>query len=148
METAASCRGPWKHGRRCIVVANGFYEWQVKDDEIRQPYFICLKDRDVFGFAALWDNSITDDGVIVESCAIITIDASPFMAEIHNDKKRMPTIIARFDYEAWLQGSAQEARAVLRQFSDDALVAWPVSRAVNSPKTNSPELIEPVNNIF
>jgi putative SOS response-associated peptidase YedK len=142
LETAASYRGPWKHGKRCIMVCSGFYEWHVQVDGTKQPYFIRLKNRDVFGFAALWDSSTTDEGVTVESCTIITMDANPFMAEIHNDKKRMPAILAHEDHQAWLSGNHHQALAALKQYPDDGLVAWPISKAVNVPKNNGPELIE------
>lgn len=145
IETAASYRGPWKRGQRCLMLASGFYEWQVQPDGTKRPFYIHLTDQPVFAFAALWDRSVTDDGVALESCTIITMPASPFMAEIHNDKKREPAMLERKDHQAWLSGSADEARAVLRPYPDDLLAAWPVSKAVNSPKNQGQELIRPSN---
>jgi len=66
------------------------------------------------------------------------------MSEIHNTKRRMPAILSREDHEAWLTGNASDAKAVLRPYPDDLMVAWPVSTRVNSPRNNDPGLIEPV----
>lgn len=144
IETAASYRGPWNRAQRCIVVASGFYEWQQRSSG-RQPYFIHLADRDTFGFAGLWDRSVASDGTAVESCTIITLPASPLLAEIHNVKKRMPAILSEEDHDAWLRGTQADARAALRQYSDELLVAYPVSTRVNNPKNDDPQLITPLD---
>jgi putative SOS response-associated peptidase YedK len=65
------------------------------------------------------------------------------MAEIHNVKQRMPAILAAGDIEAWLTGSADDARGALKQYPADSMVAWPVNRRVNTPKNNHESLIEP-----
>jgi putative SOS response-associated peptidase YedK len=70
--------------------------------------------------------------------------ANPLMAEIHNVKARMPAILAREDRDAWLAGSLEDARAALKPYPADLMVAWPVSTRVNTPRNNSAELIEPV----
>src|SRR5271170_726175 len=73
---AASWKGPWSRGQRCILPAAGFYEWQVQTDgKTKQPYYITANDQAIFGFAGLWDRSKRDDGTGVESCAIITMPA-------------------------------------------------------------------------
>jgi putative SOS response-associated peptidase YedK len=64
--TAASYRGPWKRGQRCILPATGFYEWQVRESG-KQPFYIYLTDQSLFGFAGLWDASTGADGVVLES---------------------------------------------------------------------------------
>jgi putative SOS response-associated peptidase YedK len=143
IETAASYRGPWQRGQRCILVASGFYEWQLRAHG-KQPYFIHVADREHFGFAGLWDRSFTPGGVAIESCTIITVPASPLLAEIHNSKKRMPAILRESDHEAWIRGTAEEAKAALIQYPDEQLTAYPVSPRVNSPKYDEPSLIEPV----
>jgi putative SOS response-associated peptidase YedK len=140
--TAASYRGPWKRGQRCILPAAGFYEWQVVGDR-KQPWLIRVRDRDVFGLAGLWDASTTEAGETVESVTIITMPANPLMAEIHNAKARMPAILKVEDYAAWLAGSLKDAEACLAPFPQDRMEAWTVSTAVNSPKNDRPELIEP-----
>jgi putative SOS response-associated peptidase YedK len=139
--TSPAYRGPWKRAQRCIVPANGFYEWQLLPDGAKQPYFIHLKDRELFGFAGLWDSSTSADGETTLSFTIITLPASPFMAEIHNTRMREPAILHQEDHEAWLAGSADQAQAALRSYEGELMSAHAVSTRVNSPRNNGPELI-------
>ena len=141
LHTAASWRGPWKHQQRCILPASGFYEWHVNEDGSKQPYYIHLQDQDVFGFAGLWDRSTSDSGEVIDSCTIITLPASPFMAHIHNDKQREPALLRSEDHEVWLSGNAQDALASLKPYPDELLRAWPVSKRVNTPRNNDSSLI-------
>jgi len=136
---AATWRGPWSRGQRCILATTGFYEWQVQaDGKTKQPYYITANDQAIFGFAGIWDRSRRDDGTRVESCAIVTMPASKLMSEIHNAKQRMPAILTREDRDAWLKGTTDEAFAALKQYPDAHLVATPVSTRVNAPKNNGP----------
>ncbi|MEP7246471.1 MAG: SOS response-associated peptidase [Gammaproteobacteria bacterium] len=147
VETAASYRGPWKRGQRCIQVASGFYEWHLNSAGQKFPYFIHLNDQETFGFAALWDRSVAVDGTATESVVHITMPANALMAEIHNtgnNPHRMPAILRREDHDAWLNGTADDARAALAQYPADLMVAYKVSTRVNTPKNNGPELIDPV----
>jgi putative SOS response-associated peptidase YedK len=137
-----SWRGPWKRGQRCILPASGFYEWHVNLDGSKTPFYITCADQPLFGFAGLWESSRGADGVALESCTIITMPPNPLMAEIHNVKQRMPAILQTSDIDAWLSGSADAARAALKPYPADAMVAWPVSRRVNTPKNNHASLIE------
>ena len=74
VQTAASYRGPWKRAQRCLVVAKGFFEWQVQaDGKTKVPFFIHVDDQEVFAFAGLWDSSRTDAGDTIESCTHIKI---------------------------------------------------------------------------
>ena len=147
VETAASYRGPWKRGQRCLQVASGFYEWHVDADGRKFPYYIHLADQECFAFAALWDSSAKADGSAIESVVHITMPANELMADIHNtgnNPHRMPAILREEDHEAWLAGSVDEARAVLRQYASDLMVAYKVGPRVNSPKNNDAALIEPL----
>ena len=145
IETAASYRGPWKRGQRCLVLASGFYEWQLlPDGKSKQPYFIKPADQDSFAFAGLWDSSKADDGTTTYSFTIITLPASPLMAQIHNTTLREPALLSPQGCRIWLDGDAEQGRALLTPYPDDLIVAWPVSKRVNSPKTNDAKLIEPV----
>jgi putative SOS response-associated peptidase YedK len=142
---AATWRGPWTRGQRCIMPALGFYEWQVKaDGKSKQSYYITMNDQDVFGFAGLWDRSTRADGVVVESCTIVTMPANQLMTEIHNVKHRMPAILAKEDRDTWLTAGPEEAFKVIKQYPDTHMVATPVSTRVNTPKNNDAELIEPI----
>ena len=140
---AATWRGPWQRGQRCIMPALGFYEWQVQaDGKSKQPFYIALNDQDVLGFAGLWDSSTGADGVAIESCAIVTMPANKLMTEIHNVKHRMPAILAKEDRETWLTGAPDDAFKVIKQYPDTHMVATPVSTRVNTPKNNDANLIE------
>jgi putative SOS response-associated peptidase YedK len=144
VQTAASYRGPWQRGRRCLVVASGFYEWQTQaDGKSKIPYYIHLNDQEVFAFAGLYEASRTAQGEIIESCVHLTMPANGLLSEIHNTKHRMPAILAKEDREAWLSGSADEAWSALKPYPDGHMVAWPVSTAVNKPSNNNAELIVP-----
>lgn len=146
-ETAASYRGPWRRGQRCLQLASGFYEWHLDRYGRKAPYLISLADQELFAFAGLWDRSIKDDGSVVESCVHMTMPANALMADIHNtgnNPHRMPAILRLEDRAAWLEGSLEEARAALVPYPADLMVAYEVSSRVNSVKNNSPDLIEPV----
>jgi len=144
VQTSACYRGPWNRGQRCLVVVSGFYEWQVQaDGKNKIPFYITLNDQDVAAFAGLWDASRTDSGETIESVTHITVPANQLVGEIHNTKHRMPAILSREDREAWLTGTPEEAWAVLKPYSDEHTVAWPVSTRVNTPKNDDVALIEP-----
>ena len=145
VETSASYRAPWKRGQRCILPAQGFYEWHVNEDGSKQPFYIHLNDQPVFGFAGLWDKSTAEDGTVIESCTIITLPANALMADVHNGRARMPAILAREQRETWLSGTADAARAVLQSYPQELMIAYPVSKQVNSPRNNEERLIEPLN---
>jgi putative SOS response-associated peptidase YedK len=134
-------RGPWKRGQRCILPAAGFYEWHVNDDGSKTPFYATMADQPVFGFAGLWDRSVTAEGAALESCTIITMPPNALMAEIHNAKQRMPAILQSQDIEAWLSGSLDDARGALKPYPDDLMHAQKVSTRVNSPKNNDENLL-------
>jgi putative SOS response-associated peptidase YedK len=142
---AATWRGPWKRGQRCIMPAFAFYEWQVQaDGKSKQPFYITLNDQNVFGFAGLWDSSTGADGITVQSCTIVTMPANELMTEIYNVKHRMPAILAKEDQEVWLSGDPDDAFKAIKQYPDTHMVATAVSTRVNTPKNNDAKLIEPV----
>ena len=146
LETAAAWRGPWQRHRRCIIPANGFYEWHLGSEGRKSPYLIELTDQPLFGFAGLWEGSRREDGTIVRSCALVTLPANALMRDIHNtgsNPYRMPAILHAEDHETWLSGAAHEARAALRQYPDDRMHAYRVSTRVNSPKNDDPQLVAP-----
>lgn len=145
IETGPCWRGPWKRAQRCILPTTSFYEWHVNTDGTKQPFVIEVADQPVFGFAGLWDRSIRADGTAIESCTIITVPASKLMAEIHNAKQRMPAILRAEDREAWLSGSAVDAKARLVPYPDELLHAYRVSARVNSAKNNDVGLIQPLS---
>jgi putative SOS response-associated peptidase YedK len=136
-----SFRSAFKKGR-CLVVADGFYEWKKIGDR-KQPYFIRLKDDRPFGFAGLAEHWRGDDKVI-DSATIITTDANPLMAGIHD---RMPVILPRESYGLWLDPefkSKEELLSLLRPYPAEEMVAIPVSTLVNSPKNEDPCCVNPL----
>jgi putative SOS response-associated peptidase YedK len=143
MEASPAFRGPWEKGQRCIVPAEGFYEWQMMPDAPRQPWFIGLANKEVMAFAGLWERSVKADRTVVESFAIITVPANELMAKIHSEK-RMPAILHMEDLEVWLSGTPEQAKATLIQFPDDQLRAYKVSPRVNTPKNDDESLLEAI----
>ena len=130
--------------RRCLVLADGWYEWQVTPDG-KQPWFIRMKDARPLAFAGLWERwKDPKDGALLESCTIVTTDASQSIRKIH---ERMPVVLAEADRDRWLDTAFSETdklSELLRPYEPKALEAWPVSRQVNAPKNQGPELIASV----
>ena len=127
--------------RRCLIVADGFYEWQ-KTDGGKQPYHIRMKDSSPFAFAGLWE-TWDGDGEEIRSCSIITTDANDLMNEIHH---RMPVILTPETYEAWLAPGFEEKEPfldLLRPYPSDGMEVYPVSRRVNRPSNNEPSVVQP-----
>jgi putative SOS response-associated peptidase YedK len=143
--SAPSYRDAWSRGQRCLLVMGGFYEPHVNADGSRDPYFVRLADREVFGVAGLWDRSRRADGSYVLSCTLITVPANPLLAEVHNGKQRMPAILGEKDHASWLSGTPPQARAALAPYADERMVAWRVRRSVNNPRQrNDASLIAPL----
>jgi putative SOS response-associated peptidase YedK len=127
---------------RCLVIAAGWYEW-TGNKAPRQPHLFKRVDGHSFAFAGIWTNRKIDDEW-VSSYAIVTTDADELSAPVHD---RMPLIVHPLAYDAWLSPDAepQDYRAVIENPGDDAeYVVFPVSKAVNSPKNDSPELVNHV----
>lgn len=136
-------RAAFRH-RRCLVAADGFYEWKRLDGS-KQPYWIGLQDRRPLAFAGLWEHWDAPDGSgTVESCTIITTGADHVVRPLH---ERMPVILAPDDYDRWLDPDAgpPDLQRLLVPFESDDLVAYPVSRAVNNPRNDNPDLLLPVS---
>jgi putative SOS response-associated peptidase YedK len=142
LEAAPAFRDPWKKGQRCVIPAAGFYEWHQPVGRPRQPWFVGLANKEVMPFAGLWDRSKRADGVMIESCTIITMPANDFLAKIDNVDKRMPAILRMEEIESWLTGTPEQARTALSQYPGEQLRAHMVSPRVNSPKNDDATLIE------
>lgn len=130
--------------RRCLVVATGFYEWQVRG-RIKQPMWIGLQNHAPFAFAGLWEHWQPPEGQPLETCTILTTEPNDLMAPIHN---RMPVILAPTAYDQWLDPQFQHTdslKALLRPYPSDALTAYPVSALVNNPRHDVPQCLEPVS---
>ena len=107
----------------------------------KQPYAIARQDGQPMAFAGLWEGFKWPDGIL-RSFAIITTDADAVMADIHD---RMPVIIEQQDWSVWLGEAEGDVPALLHPAEDDLLKVWPISRKVNSPSNNGPELLKMVS---
>jgi putative SOS response-associated peptidase YedK len=127
--------------RRCIVPASGFYEWK-KLERGKQPFYFHLKNKPVFGFAGLWEEWRDDEtGEILETCTIITTEANEVLLPVHD---RMPVILKAEDYDEWLdpkEANKERLQKLLAPYPAKEMSSHSVSRAVNSPTVDSPELI-------
>jgi putative SOS response-associated peptidase YedK len=128
--------------RRCLVIADGFYEW-AHSGKTKQPLYVHLKNGAVFGFAGLWESWHSPGGSMVESCTIITTSANELIREIHD---RMPVILRSEQYETWLQDSTPEhfLQQLLMPYPAEAMEAYRVSPEVNSPTNDTPACIKPI----
>lgn len=119
--------------RRCLIPADGFYEWKKLESGQKQPYRIALPDDAPFGFAGIWEQWQSAQGDMLESCAIITTLASDRIADIH---PRMPVILPPDSFDDWLDAP----RADLIGAYDGALRAYPIGTAVNKVVNDNPAL--------
>lgn len=129
--------------RRCLVVADGFYEWQGRG-RLKRPYLIRLRGDRPFGFGGLWESWEGPDHGRIESCTILTTEANELVRPIHD---RMPVIVAPDDYGRWLDPAVQDPReltGLLRPFPNQPMEAIPVSIRVNNPANEAPECVEPL----
>lgn len=146
MEQSNVLRGAWERGQRCILPMAGFYAWQLTPQRYRQPYFIRVDGKRVFGVAALWDRTVAEeDDDVIESCALLTVPANPLMAEVNSPIARMPAIVEPKDYRTWLTAAAPAARTVLRPFPAKHLTAHAISPRINSKKYDDAQLVLPVD---
>ena len=142
---SAIYRAAWLSSQRCILPVAGFYVWQLTSLKYRQPYFVRVADRSVFGLAAIWDRSVTeDDDDVIESCSVICVPPNELLAEIANIEHRMPAILRRKDYDTWLRGTPVQAKAALQPYKAQWMQAYAVSPRVNSTTADDAGLIRPV----
>jgi putative SOS response-associated peptidase YedK len=129
--------------RRCLVIADGFYEWQ-KQNGAKQPYFIRLRHARPFAFAGLWERWEGPGAGPIESCTLLTTEPNDLIRPLHS---RMPAILHPDDYSLWLDPEVRQASLVLpllRPYPALEMEAYPVSRLVNSPNNDTPQCIEPL----
>ncbi len=127
--------------RRCLVPADAFYEWQARPDG-KQPYAIARMDGRPLAFAGLWEGWRGANGETLRTFAILTTTANRTMSALH---ERMPVILEKRDWPAWLSEAEGEAARLLQPSEAGVLHLWPVSRAVNSVRNNGAELLDRVD---
>ena len=129
--------------QRCLVLADGFYEWK-REGKSKQPYYIHFRDNRPFAFAGLWERWDKGGETPLESCALITTGPNELMKPIHD---RMPVILDPQHYPLWLDSDEHDRAALLpllQPFSEEDMEAYPVSTLVNNPRSNSPQCVEPL----
>ncbi|MGH9013933.1 MAG: SOS response-associated peptidase [Acidimicrobiia bacterium] len=135
--------------RRCLIPADGFYEWQKPPGKTRkQPMFVHLRSGEPMAFAGLWEiwkdpKAEGEDEGWLRSCAIVTTDANDLLAPIHD---RMPVILPESAWATWLDPDAEPAvlHELLVPAPDDLVAVYPVSPLVNSADNDGPELVQPI----
>ncbi|MYF54811.1 SOS response-associated peptidase [Candidatus Poribacteria bacterium] len=147
-----SFRAAYKR-RRCLVLADGYYEWQkIEGEKIKQPMYIRLESQKPFAFAGLWEEwQATSDregmGIPLRSCTIITCPPNKTLESIHH---RMPVILPQDSYDQWLtpdELTPDVLQPLLKPYTGEEMEAYPVSKYVNRPAHDSPECIKPLSYI-
>ena len=129
--------------RRCLVLADGFYEWQ-RAGSVRKPMRIVMESGEPFAFAGLWAMWRDSEGNRIPSCTIITTEANDLLRPIHN---RMPVILPREMEEFWLDRDVQDTAVLenaLTSYPSELMQTYQVSTLVNSARNNGPQVVEPV----
>ncbi|KPK01225.1 MAG: hypothetical protein AMS20_14025 [Gemmatimonas sp. SG8_28] len=130
--------------QRCIVPADGFYEWK-RTEGTKQPYYIRREDGGSMAFAGLWDRWRSDSDATVDSFTIVTTTPNDLVASIHN---RMPAILLPDGYDMWLDPEnhdVDDLSSLLGPYPAEDMRAYPVSRFVNNPRNEGPECVSPAN---
>lgn len=126
--------------RRCIIPADGFYEWKT-EGRVKQPYYVSLKSGEPLAMGGLWESWRGPDGEILRTACIITTGPNEVMTPIHD---RMPVILRQEDWQAWLNAPEDEVQGMVRPYDAEPMQAWPVSRRVSKTVDDNADLIEPI----
>jgi putative SOS response-associated peptidase YedK len=130
--------------KRCLILADSFYEWKRHKDKTKTPMRIKLKTDDLFAMAGLWEQWKSPEGQLLYTCTVITTTANDLVKDIHD---RMPVILKAEDEKIWLNPSITDTnllQPLLKSFCEEQMEAYEVSSLVNSPKNNSIELAQKI----
>ena len=136
----AAFREAFKY-RRCLIPADGYYEWTTEDGRIKQPWLIHPKYEHLFAFAGIWETYTDIDGKIFTAFAIVTTKASPLIAHIHH---RMPVIVSIKDYATWLSAPTTKLFSILKPYFKPVCLNR-VSNRVNNVSNDDKNLLAPVS---
>ncbi|MBI5540016.1 MAG: SOS response-associated peptidase [Bacteroidia bacterium] len=130
--------------RRCLVLCSGFFEWRkVKKEKI--PYYVTLKNEELFVFAGIWNETKDSKGQITKSFAVLTIDANEIMAKVHNTKLRMPLILSPESAKQWInkEQNIEKIKSIITPVSSDLIKAHTIKKfmPINSKKIYTSDLI-------
>lgn len=127
--------------KRCLVLSDGFYEWKKINTKEKIPYRILMKEEGLFSMAGIWDTWKDENQECIHSFSIITTTPNKLMENIHN---RMPVILEKKDEKAWLmEGDPEKLKKLLKPLNENLLTAYPISKLVNSPVNDKPEIWNP-----
>jgi len=124
---------------RCLIPADGFYEWMPAAEGRKQPVLITMKDGSMFAFAGLYERWLTGDGEPLDTCTILTTAANDLLRAVHD---RMPVIVPPNQYARWLDPAQDGPEALVAPYPSEAMTWWPVSSRVNSVRHDDASLIE------
>ncbi|MDQ1705053.1 MAG: hypothetical protein QOF18_1419 [Frankiaceae bacterium] len=127
--------------RRCLLPADGWYEWAVQPGGIRQPYYLTPPDGRVIAFAGLWEIWRDAEGRLLHSATILTGPAPDDLSHVHD---RSPVVLAAADWAAWLDPDTTDVRRLLRPTGAGVVAARPVGLAVGDVRNNAPTLTDAV----
>ena len=125
--------------RRCLVLADGYYEWKTIGKQ-KHPHYFRLKNDEPFTFAGIWETWRSDDETL-ETCAIITTDANEVAKAVHN---RMPVTLTGDEALAWLDMAVEDSGKLLRPFESNKMICYEVDPMVGNVRNNSPDCFKPV----
>jgi putative SOS response-associated peptidase YedK len=137
IDTRPAFRAAWQAGRRCLVIADGYYEWRDAD---KQPFAVALSNRGPMTLAGLWESWTAPDGAAIKSFTIITTSANALLQPLHG---RMPVVLAAENWAGWLGETATgdaELKAMLKPYPGGGMAFWPVDRRVGNVRNDSPDL--------
>ena len=141
LDTRPAFHAAWNSARRCLVIADGYYEWRQAD---KQPFAVALGNRGPMTLAGLWDLWQAPDGEAIKSFAIITTTANELLAPLHD---RMPVLIPPDCWAAWLGETVtteRDLKAMLKPYAGAGMAFWPVDRRVGNVRNDSPDLFAPL----
>lgn len=134
-----------EQGKRCLILADGFYEWQKPESKgmPKTPFYFQRKDNKPFAFAGVWESSQMPDNQIINTCAILTCPPNTLVSPVHN---RMPVMLDPISGLEWIgQNPTDQLLALLKPYPAEAMHAFSVSRLVNNPRSDSPACILPAD---
>jgi putative SOS response-associated peptidase YedK len=141
LDTRPAFRDAWQAGRRCLVIADGYYEWRDAD---KQPFAIALGNRGPMTFAGLWDRWRSPGGETLKSFTIVTTAANELLRPLHG---RMPVVLPPDRWAAWLGEAAADhaaLKAMLKPYPGSGMTFWPVDRRIGNVRNDSPDLFAPL----
>ncbi|MCL1630533.1 SOS response-associated peptidase [Sporolactobacillus sp. CPB3-1] len=127
--------------RRCLIIADSFYEWDHNEHSQKTPYRFLMKSGDLFAMAGLWDSWVTEDRQTIYSCTILTTEANALVEPFHS---RMPVILSKKDEEKWIDPSTEpgELLRMLKPFDSECMQCYEVTKDLNKASNNMPYLIK------